>query len=109
MLKRLTALLCCCVLFATVAFAQTADMATVVSIDKLAAETKHPEKGDQYKISMRIGNTLFMCHGSGPASSFLDWSPGKQFPTKVSDKVLEVTGPNGVVVDLTITGKKTAK
>jgi hypothetical protein len=49
-----------------------------------------------------------MCHGSGPASAFLDWSPGKQFPTKVSDKMLEVTGPNGVVVDLNVTGKKAA-
>jgi hypothetical protein len=109
MLKRLIALLCCCVLFATLAFAQIADTATVVSIDKLASDAKHPEKGDQYKIAMRIGNTVYMCHGSGPASAFLDWSPGKQLPTKVSEKMLEVTGPNGVVVDLNVTGKKTAK
>jgi hypothetical protein len=109
MLKRLIALFCCCVLFATLALAQTADMATVVSIDKLASDAKHPEKGDQYKIAMRIGSTVYVCHGSGPASAFIDWSPGKQFPTKVSDKMLEVTGPNGVVVDLTVTGKKTAK
>src|SRR5271165_7081008 len=90
MRNRLMSVLCCLTLFTTVAFSQTSDIgsqtATVVSIDKLAAEAKHPEKGDQCKIAMRIGSTLYLCHGSGPASAFLDWSPGKQFPTKVSEK-----------------------
>jgi len=83
--------------------------ATVVSIDKVAADARHPEKGDQYKIAVRMGNTVYMCHGSGPAAAFLDWSPGKEFPAKLSDKILQVTSPNGQVVDLNIVGKKTPK
>jgi len=56
-----------------------------------------------------MGNTVYMCHGSGPAAAFLDWSPGKEFPAKLSDKILQVTSPNGQVVDLNIVGKKTPK
>ena len=101
------ALLCYVALCAMLAFAQTT--ATVVSIDKVASDARHPEKGDQYKIAMRMGNTVYMCHGSGPAANFLDWSPGKEFPARLNDKILQVTGPNGQVVDLNIVGKKTAK
>ncbi|HYV75127.1 MAG TPA: hypothetical protein VFB24_12785 [Candidatus Binatia bacterium] len=99
-------------IFATHLPAQTAaalQTATVVSIDKVAADARHPEKGDQYKIAVRMGNTVYMCHGSGPAAAFLDWSPGKEFPAKLSDKILQVTSPNGQVVDLNIVGKKTPK
>jgi hypothetical protein len=46
---------------------------------------------------MRMGDTIYVCHGSGSASAFLDWSPGKEFPTKISDKVMTVKGPNGPV------------
>ena len=99
-------------IFATHLPAQTeapSQTATVVSIDKVAADARHPEKGDQYKIAVRMGNTVYMCHGSGPAAAFLDWSPGKEFPAKLSDKILQVTSPNGQVVDLNIVGKKTPK
>ena len=104
------ALLCCLALCAVLAYAQSADKATVVSIDKVASDARHPEKGDQYKIAVRMGNTVYMCHGSGPAANFLDWSPGKEFPAKLNDndKVLQVTGPNGPV-DLNVVGKKTPK
>ena len=102
-------LLCCLLLCALLANAQFGDKATVVSVDKQSADARHPEKGDQYKIAMRMGNTIYMCHASGPASNFLDWSPGKEFPARLNDKVMQVTGPNGTVVDLNITGKNAAK
>jgi hypothetical protein len=107
MKRNLTVLLCCLSICGTLAFAQTT--ATVVSIDKQSSDARHPEKGDQYKIAMRIGNTIYMCHASGPASNFLDWSPGKEFPAQLSDKVMQVAGPNGTVVELNIAGKKAAK
>jgi len=107
MKKIAFALLCCLAICTLLAYAQTT--ATVVSIDKQSADARHPEKGDQYKIAMRMGNTVYMCHGSGPAANFLDWSPGKEFPATLIDKVLQVTGPNGQVVDLNIVGKKTPK
>jgi hypothetical protein len=107
MKRNLFALLCCLAIGTLLAYAQTT--ATVVSIDKQSADARHPEKGDQYKIAMRMGNTVYMCHGSGPAANFLDWSPGKEFPAVLNEKVLQVTSPNGQVVDLSITGKKAAK
>ena len=98
---------------AMLAYAQSADegyqMATVVSIDKFAADAQHPENADRYKISMRLGNTVYSCHANGGPAVFLDWSPGKQFPAKLDDKVLQVKSPNGQVVDLNIVGKKTPK
>ena len=106
-------LTCFITMAAMFAYAQGADegfqMATVVSIDKFAADAQHPENADRYKISMRLGNTVYSCHANGGPAVFLDWSPGKQFPAKLNDKVLQVKGPNGQVVDLNIVGKKTPK
>ena len=98
---------------AMLAHAQSADegyqMATVVSIDKVPADAQHPENAERYKIFMRLGNTVYACHANGGPAVFLDWSPGKQFPARLDDKVLQVKGPNGQVVDLNIVGKKTPK
>ena len=108
-----TALLCFVTLATMLAYAQSADegyqMATVVSIDRVPADAQHPENADRYKISMRLGNTIYSCHASGNPAVFLDWSPGKEFPAKLNDKVLQVKSPNGQVVDLNIVGKKTPK
>jgi len=113
MKKCRIALLCFVTMAAMLAYAQNADegfqMATVVSIDKVPADAQHPENADRYKISMRLGNTVYSCHAHAPAAVFLDWSPGKQFPSRLNDKVLQVKGPNGQVVDLNIVGKKTPK
>ena len=107
------ALACFVVMAAMLAYAQGADegyqTATVVSIDKVAADAQHPENADRYKIFMRMGNTVYSCHASAPAAAFLGWSPGKEFPAKLNDKVLQVTSPSGQVVDLNIVGKKTPK
>ncbi len=113
MKKSSLALLCLVAMAAMLAHAQSAEegfeMATVVSIDRIPADAQHPENADRYKISMRLGNTIYSCHGSGGPAVFLDWSPNKQFPARLDGKVLEVKGPNGQVVDLNIVGKKTPK
>jgi len=109
----LVALLCCITMAVMLAYAQIADegyqMGRVVSIEKLAANAQHPEDADRYKISMRLGDTLYLCHASAPAAVFIDWSPGKDFPAKLNGKVLLVKNPNGQVVELNIVGKKTPK
>ncbi len=113
MKKCSMALLCLVAMAATLAYAQSADegfqMATVVSIDKVAADAQHPENADSYRISMRLGNTVYSCHANGNPAVFLGWSPGKEFPARLDGRVLQVKSPNGQVVDLNIVGKKTPK
>jgi hypothetical protein len=67
--------------------------------------------GNGYKMSMRIGNTVYSCVGSGPASTFIDWSINKEFPARLenNNKTMLVKSPNGQVVQLTVKGKKAAK
>ena len=113
MKTRLIALSCLLAMTTIVAAAQSVDdgiqMARVVSIDRVPADAQHPEKADQYKISMRIGDTIYSCHATGSPAIFIDWSPNKEFPAKLNDKVLQVKSPDGQIVDLNIVGKKTAK
>ena len=66
------------------------------------------KKEGQYKVDMHLGNTVYLCTSSAPPAAFLDWSPNKEFPTKIDGKMLLVNGPHGPV-QLNITGKKTAK
>lgn len=110
---RLIVLSCCITLVALLAHAQSADegyqMATVVAFEKVAADAQHMENSGRYKISMRQGNTIYNCQASAPAATFLDWTVGKEFPTKLNGKVLLVKNPNGQVVELNIVGKKTPK
>jgi len=98
---------------AMLAYAQSADegyqMARVVSFEKLAADAQHMQNSDRYKISMRLGDTVYACHASAPAAVFIDWSPGKEFPAKLNGTILLVKNLNGQVVELNIVGKKTAK
>ena len=111
-MKTCWVVLLCVTLVGTLAFAQGADRgfepARVVSIDHMSADARHPEKADQYKVSMRMGDVLYLCQSSAPPSAFLDWSPNKEFPAKLDGKMLLVNGPHGQV-QLNITGKKTAK
>ena len=107
------ALTCCITLAAVLAIAQDMDegfqMARVVAFERVAANAQHMENSDQYKISMRLGNTVYACRASGPAANFLDWHEGKEFPAKLNGKVMLVKSPNGQVVELNVTGKKAAK
>ena len=113
MKKWLVALSCCTTMAAMLAYAQNADegyqTATVVAIEKLAANAQHMEDSGGYKISMRLAGTVYICRSGGPAAAFIDWAPGKEFPAKVNLKVLLVKNPNGQVLELNIVGKKTPK
>jgi hypothetical protein len=104
------AILCCITMAGMLAYAQSADegyqTATVVSIEKLAADAQHMEKGDQYKISMSMGGMLYLCKVSAPAATFMDWTSGKEFPAKENGKVLLVKNRNGQTVELNISKKK---
>ena len=64
---------------------------------------------DRYKISMRLGDTVYNCQASASPAVFIDWSTGKEFPAKLNGKTMLVKGPNGQVVELNIVGKKTPK
>lgn len=109
----LVALSCCITLAAVLAYAQGADegyeMARVASFERVAADAQHMADMDQYKISMRLGNVLYVCRASAPAAVFIDWTNGKEFPAKVNGKILLVKNPNGQIVELNIVGKKTPK
>ena len=111
MKRYVAAILCCITMTCMLAYAQSADdgfqTATVVSIEKLAADAQHMEKGDQFKISMSMGSTLYLCKVSAPAAGFMDWTRGKEFPAKENGNVLLVKNKNGQIVELNIAKKKT--
>lgn len=108
----MVAIFSCITMVAMLAYAQGGDegfqTATVVSIEKLANDAQHMEKGDRYKISMSMGNTIYLCKVSAPAATFMEWTNGKEFPAKVSPdvKVLLVKNKNGQMVELNITKRK---
>ncbi len=112
----LVALSFCMAMAAMLASAQSADegyqMARVVAIERVAANAQHMENEDNYKISMRLGDTVYACHASAPAATFMDWTIGKEFPAKLNDpkgRVLLVKNSNGQIVEMNIVGKKTPK
>src|SRR5215469_9588257 len=80
-MKTSWVLVLCIAMAGTLAYGQSGDAgyqtATVVSIDKVAADARHPEKAGEYKVAMRMGNTLYMCQSSASPAAFLDWSPNK--------------------------------
>jgi hypothetical protein len=116
MKKCFVALSCCITLAAMLAYAQSADegyqMARVVAFERVAADAQHMGRSDQYKIAMRLGDTVYACHASAPVATFIDWSAGKEFPARLSGpdgKVMLVKNPDGQVVELTVVGKKRPK
>jgi predicted peptidase len=113
MKARPIAVMCCIAMAAMLALAQSADegyqMAKVVAFEHVAADAQHMENSDRYKISMRLGDTVYACRASAPAAVFNDWTMGKEFPAKLNGKVLLVKNSDGQVVELNIVGKKTQK
>ncbi len=100
-----------CFALSIAAFAQDADgftPAKVVAIERAANSEKHPEKGDNYKISMRLGDTIYNCAANAPVQTFMDWTTTKSFPAKLSadGKTLQVKVTSGEVVNMKVTGKK---
>src|ERR1700683_5452579 len=109
-MKTRTIALFCCIAMSALAYGQSADegfqTATVVSIEKLAADAQHMEKGDQFKISMSMGGAVYLCKVSAPAATFMEWTSGKEFPARENGKILEVKNKNGQMVELNIAKKK---
>lgn len=106
-------LLCCLAMAAVPATAQNSDdgyqMARVIAFEHVANNEQHPENADQYKISMRLGDTIYNCHANEQAATFIDWVAGKEFPTKLNGKTLLVKNPDGRVVQLNILNTKKPK
>ena len=110
MKTRMVVFVCCLSLATVLAFAQNADdgfqTARVVSFERVAANAQHMENADQYKISMRLGDTVYVCRASAPVTTFIDWTAGKEFPAKLEGKTLLAKNPDGQIVQLSIVGKK---
>ena len=69
---------------------------------------QHPENADRYNVAMRMNGAVYLCHASGPVSTFMGWAPGKQFPAQLDEKnkIMMVKSPNGETVELRIQKKK---
>jgi len=72
------------------------------------ANEQHPENADKYKVAMRMNGVVYLCRASGPISTFMGWSPGKEFPAKLNekDKIILVKSPSGELVELNIQSKR---
>ena len=75
-------------------------------LEKLAENAQHMSDEINYKILMRLGDTIYECRTSAQAATFIDWSPGKQFPVRIDGKTLLAKNPNGQIVQMNI--KKTS-
>jgi hypothetical protein len=110
---RLVAVACCMAIASIFACTVSADdgfqMARVVSFEKLAASVQHPENSDRYQMSMRLGDTLYLCQASGPAKTFMDWTINKELPSRVNGKVMQVKNFDGQVIELKIDKTKKPK
>ena len=85
--------------------------AKVIAFEKVAADVQHPEKADSYKMSLRLGDTVYNCQGHGSVATFNDWTTGKDVPAKVnaSAKTIQVKNFDGQILELKVTGTKKAK
>jgi hypothetical protein len=110
---RSITVLCCVAMMTTLAFAQNAEEgfqpARIVSFEKLAASEQHPENSDRYKMSMRLGDTLYLCQASGPIKTFMDWTINKELPAKVNGKSMLVKNFDGQLIELKIDKTKKPK
>lgn len=102
-----------CLVLVGAAFAQSDDFqpAKVVAFERVANDAQHPEKNDSYKISLRLGDTIYNCHANEPVTVFNDWTVNKEFPARVTakGKVLEVKNTDGQIIEMKIVGKKRPK
>ena len=83
--------------------------ARIVSFEKLANSEQHPENNDRYKMSMRLGDTLYLCEASGPVKEFMDWTINKELPARVNGKIIQVKNFDGQMLELKIKGTKKPK
>jgi len=105
------AMLCCVMLASMLAYAQDEGYQTakVVAFERVPNDAQHPEKSDSYKISLRLGDTIYNCHANAPVTVFNDWTINKEFPAKVNGKTMLVRNFDGQVIEMNITGKKKPK
>jgi hypothetical protein len=83
--------------------------AKVVAFERVANDAQHPEKSDDYKISMRLDGVIYNCHSNAPVTVFNDWTVNKEFPAKVNGKTLLVKNFDGQIIEMNIVGKKKPK
>jgi hypothetical protein len=112
-MKTLFAVLCWCVI-AILACAQSDEgfqPAKVVAFERVASDAQHPEKSDDYKISMRLDGIIYNCHANGSVTVFNDWTVNKEFPARVSGngKILQVKNFDGQIIEMNVVGKKKPK
>jgi len=108
-MRKLTSLALLFTLAATFAFAQDGfTPAKVAAIERAANSEQHAEKADNYKISMRLGDTIYNCVVNAPVQTFMDWTTTKSFPAKLSadGKTLSVKVTSGEIIDMKVKGKK---
>ena len=113
-MKRFAILLSICLALASIAaYAQDEGFqnATVVAFERAANDAQHPEKADNYNISMRLGDIIYKCHANAPVTVFNDWTINKQLPARVSPngKTMQVKNFDGQMIELNIVGKKKPK
>ncbi len=115
MKTRFVVLACCITMATTLAYAQMDEgyqMARITQFEKLASDAQHMTDTDQYKISMRLGGTVYYCRANESAATMSGWSMGKEFPAKLGDpkgKTLLVKSPSGQIVQMDVVGKKAPK
>lgn len=112
-MKLFLVVLSCLVLFTAAVAQSDADFqpAKVVAFERVAADPQHPENADSYKISMRLGDTIYNCRANEPVTVFNDWTVNKEFPARVTPngKILQVKNADGRTIELKIVGKKRPK
>ena len=113
-MKRFAILLSFCLaLSAIVAYSQDEGFqtATVVAFERAANDAQHPEKADDYNMSMRLGDIIYKCHANAPVTVFNDWTINKQLPARLSPngKIMQVKNFDGQMIELNVTGKKKPK
>ena len=110
MKTRLIVISCSIALAAVLAHAQGADdgfqMARVMSIEKLAENAQHMSDEINYKILMRLGDTIYECRTSAQAATFIDWSRRKTVSGQDRRQDSLAKNPNGQIVQMNI--KKTS-
>ncbi len=110
-MKLFLVVLSCLVLITAAIGQDDFQPAKVVAFERVANDTQHPEKADSYKISMRLGDTIYNCHANEPVTVFNDWTVNKEFPARVSanGKVLQVKNTDGQIIEMNVVGKKRPK
>jgi len=108
-MRKIASLLVLFCFAVSIAFAQEGfTPAKVIAIERAANSEQHPEKADNYKISMRLGDTNYNCTANAPVQAFMDWTTTKSFPAKLSadGKTLQVKVTSGDIIDMKVKGKK---